>query len=33
LVHVPAPPAINASPSDDGWEIIELAAASDVVDD
>jgi hypothetical protein len=29
LVHGPAPPAINAAPSDDGWEILELAAASD----
>jgi hypothetical protein len=29
LVHDPAPPAINAAPSDDGWEILELAAASD----
>jgi hypothetical protein len=29
LDHVPAPPAINAAPSDDGWEILELPAASD----
>ena len=26
LVHVPAPPA---APSDDGWEMLELPAASD----
>jgi hypothetical protein len=29
LVNDPAPPAINAAPSEDGWEILELAAASD----
>ena len=29
LVYVPTPPAINAAPSDDGWEILELPAASD----
>jgi hypothetical protein len=29
LTLVSAPPAINAAPSDDGWEIVELADASD----